>query len=257
MNIINMIIITTIVVVALYFIVFKIYPNTQTNDILPNITSLSSKQDIYYSDNTKTQLLQPNGSTIMAFVKLQSGDRTQKIIDGYLPIMKIDGAWYLEMVPAPANDNKATTRLRIIVQNGNSRNEEIVNLPHIPVQKWTFIAILKDGRRYDVIYNNKIVASHRLEYYPTILSSPLSIGNQGLAGSIIHVLINSNRMDPYDIERIRNSYVDTNGNIIENQTIELIKPIGSLLTKCPPGLPCDPITRPPSNKLLQWSTPYA
>jgi hypothetical protein len=30
-----------------------------------------------------------------------------------------------------------------------------------------------------------------------------------------------------------------------------------MFVECPPGLPCDPITKPPTDNMYSWSTPYA
>jgi hypothetical protein len=135
--------------------------------------------------------------------------------------------------------------------------EEVIELPNIPKQKWIFIAILRDGRRFDVIYDNRIVASQRLEYYPVNISSPLAIGSTGLAGSVIHVLINGTRLSPTEVERERVAHVDTNGTVLEADAIDISFPGLKLFAQCPPGLPCDPVTRPPNNNLFEWSTPYA
>jgi len=135
--------------------------------------------------------------------------------------------------------------------------EEIIDLPNIPKQKWVFLAILRDGRRFDVIYDNQLVASHRLEYYPVIISSPLSVGNKGLAGSVLHVLVNGTRLTPSEVERTRVGYVDTNNTVLESSWIASSFPSIGLFAQCPSGLPCDPITKPPANNLFQWRTPYA
>jgi hypothetical protein len=135
--------------------------------------------------------------------------------------------------------------------------EEFIDLPEIPKQKWMFIAILRDGRRFDIIYNNKIVASHRLHNYPVTILSSLSIGNIGLDGSAIHIIVNGKRLSPNDVERERTKYVDTNNTILEDNSIDMSLPGLKLFSQCPPGLPCDPVTLPPNNKLLEWNTPYA
>jgi hypothetical protein len=116
---------------------------------------------------------------------------------------------------------------------------------------------MRDGRRFDVIYDNKIVASQRLEQYPVVISSPVSIGNKGLDGAVIHVIINGTRMSPTDIERTRLTLVDTNKLVLEGNPINLSLPTISLLAECPSGLPCNPVTRPPVNQIMKWSTPYA
>lgn len=246
-----------LVIVAIYIIVYIIYPGSGNNDILPNITSLNKKIDIYYSDQTKTKLLATGGSTIMAFFKLKGGNRTQNIDDTFNPLIQIANNLYLEVAPIPSGKDKVSTRLRIITQENGSRIEEYIDLPSIPQQKWVFIAIQRDGRRFDVIYDNQIVASQRLANYPVVIPSPLSIGDPNIDGSVVHVIINSKRLTPYAVERERVSHIDTNGVVLKDNKLSISFPAINLLAECPPGLPCDAVTRPPPSNLKMWSSPYA
>jgi hypothetical protein len=205
----------------------------------------------------RNTLLATSGSSIMGFFKLENGDRTQKITDGYIPLLYSENNWYLEISPSLIREKDSSTRLRIKTSDSGKISDEIIELPNIPRQKWLFIAILRDGRRFDVIYDNQIVASHRLKYYPTVINSPLTIGNKGLGGKAIHILVNPSRLTPLQIERERVSHIDTNGIVLEDNKIDISFPGLNLFAKCPPGLPCNPITNPPSNNLLEWKTPYA
>ena len=246
-----------LLLITFYTIVYVIYPGSGNNDILPKMTSLSQKKDILMSDVTQKKLLANSGSTVMGFFKLNDGDRTKKYSDSYTPLIQIENNWYLEITPAPAGKNESSARLRVLTNDAGTFNEEIIDLPQIPKQKWQFIAILRDGRRFDVIYDNQIVASQRLENYPVVITSSLAIGNKGLSGSVIHVIINDKRITPIEVERERVSHVDTNNTVLEGNNMAISFPGLKLFAQCPPGLPCDPITRPPSNNLVQWSTPYA
>ncbi len=247
---------------TLYIVIYVIYPMTFVNDILPNMTSLSSSQDIYFSDKVSSTLLTTSGSTVMGFFKLlESGDRTIKLqnTQEYIPLLYVNNNWYLEVSPAPISSTDTAARLRISTNKTvtSSGQDEIIELPSIPKQKWTFIAIIRDGRRFDVLYNNKIVASQRLSEYPVIIPSSLTIGNTGLSGSVIHVMVQANAMTPTDIEKERLARVDTNGVVLEDNKIDLSFPGIKIFAQCPSGLPCDAITSPPPDNLLQWSTPYA
>jgi len=222
-----------------------------------SITPLSKRTDLLYSDEVKKQLLATSGSTIMGYFNIQSGDRTIKVGDSFVPLLQVENNWYLEVSPAPKHTSDSAARLRVHTLNAGKLEYEYIELPSIPKQKWMFIAILRDGRRFDVIYNNRIVASHTLKNYPTVIPSPLSVGNTSIDGSVVHIIINSNRLSLQDIERERLSHIDTNDNVLEDNVFSFNFPGINLFAECPPGLPCDPITKPPSNNLLQWSTPYA
>jgi hypothetical protein len=246
-----------LLLITLYIIFYVIYPGASNNDILPKITPLNVKKDIYMSDVTQSTLLSTAGSTVMGFFYLFDGDKTAKFVNGFTPIIQVDNNWYLEIAPAPAGGLNVSARLRVQTNDGGVLKVEYVDLPPIPKQKWMFITILRDGRRFDVIYNNEIVASQTLEFYPVVISSPLSIGNKSLNGSVVHIIINGRRLTPTEVETERLAHVDTNGTVLEADTIDISFPGIKLLAQCPPGLPCEPVTKPPNNNLLQWKTPYA
>jgi len=246
-----------LLLITLYIIFYVIYPSSGNNDILPKMTPLNVKKDILTSDITQSTLLSTAGSTVMGFFYLYDGDRTSKYVNGFTPIIQVDNNWYLEIAPAPSGGLNVSARLRVQTSDAGVLKEEYVELPPIPKQKWMCISILRDGRRFDIIYNNEIVASQTLEFYPVVISSPLSIGNNGLNGSVIHVIINGRRLSPLEVERERVAHIDTNGTVLEADAIDISFPGLKLFAQCPPGLLCDPVTRPPNDNLLQWKTPYA
>ena len=246
-----------LLLITVYIVVYVIYPGSNNNDILNKITPLNVKKVVLTSDITKNKLLSNTGSTVMGFFYLLNGDKTTKLGNNFKSIIEIENNWYLEIAPAPSGTNKISARLRVITSKGVRLNQEVIELPPIPQQKWMFIAILRDGRRFDIIYNNEIVASQILEYYPVVISSSLSIGNTGLNGSVIHVIVNDKRLTPTQIERERVAHVNTNNMVLEADSINISLPGLKLFGQCPPGLPCDPITKPPPNNLLQWKSPYA
>ena len=247
-----------LLLITVYIVVYVIYPGSNNNDILDKITPLNVKKVVLTSDITKKKLLSNNGSTVMGFFYLLNGDKTTKIGNDFKSIIEIENNWYLEIAPAPSGTNKISARLRISTnKQGTGITEEIIELPPIPQQKWMFIAILRDGRRFDIIYNNEIVASQILENYPVVISSSLSIGNTGINGSVIHIIVNDTRLTPTSVERERVTHVNTNNMVLEVDSINISLPGLNLFGQCPPGLPCDPVTKPPTNNLLQWKTPYA
>jgi hypothetical protein len=246
-----------LILITLYIIVYVIYPGSGNTDVLTKMTPLNEKKDIVMPDVAQSKLLGSAGSTVMGFFYLKDGDKTVRYIDTFTPILQIENNWYLEIAPAPSGKMHSSARLRVQMNDAGTLKQEIIELPHIPKQKWMFIAVLRDGRRFDVIYDNKIVASQRLEYYPVVISSPLSIGNKGLDGSVIHVMINGTRLTPSDVERERVAHVDTNNTVLESKALNMSFPGLKLTAQCPPGLPCNTITQPPSNNLVQWKTPYA
>ena len=243
------------IIILMAAVVYYIYSNisSDNNDILTTLTPLNKKKDIMMSDIVQSNILGSGGSTVMGFFALNAGDRTVVYTNDYVPIIQVENNWSLEIAQLPNKDTSA--RLKVNTIKGESITEYI-ELPSIPKQKWVFIAILREGRRFDVIYNNQIVASEHLENYPVVISSPLSVGNAKLDGSVIHVIVNNRRMTPNEVERQRQVYIDTNNDMLEDNYIFSSFPTLKLFGICPSGLACNIITQPP-NIMKTWSTPYA
>jgi hypothetical protein len=256
MQLIHQIILGLSLLLGILFIIFYYtYQGSGASDVLPTMTPLKQKKDIVTADVTQTTLLGSAGATVMGFFRLDAGDRTANHTQSFKPLLYIENNWYLEIASVPRQE--ASAQLRVQTNHGGTLGYETIELPPIPKQKWVFLAVLREGRRFDVLYDNRIVASQRLQSYPVVISSPLSIGATGIDGSAIHVIINGQRLAPSDIERERVAHVDTNNTVLEGNTIDMSFPILRFFAQCPSGLPCDPVTKPPSNNLYSWSTPYA
>jgi hypothetical protein len=232
-----------------YFIVFILiigsiyyYLYSQSDEIVKSIMPLNEKKDILMPDITQQKILGSSGTTVMAFFKLNLGDRTNTFNDVnnkvYSPLICVENNWYLETIASSTNTDAAQTRLRVANYSEQSLYD-YVELPPIPKQKWVFIAILRDGRRFDVIYDNIIVASKRFPTYPTIISSPLSTGSKNLSGSVIHVIVKDSRISPNSVEYERKRHIDTNGVVIETGPIYSAFPTTAIFGICPPGASCD------------------
>jgi hypothetical protein len=248
------------IVIVIAIVIIILYSKSQDDGttMIQNTTlSLNNKTDIVMPDVVKTKILGSSSSTVMGFFKLNGGDRSSNYTDPYIPIMQVENNWSLEISRTPQGTDHNVAQLRVIVDKAKTKEPRIIDLPEIPKQRWVFIAILRDGRRFDVIYDNKIVASQRLDVYPVIIPSPLSVGNKGLDGFTNYIMINETRLTPADVESTRRSYVDTNGIITEKAVISLSLPSIKFTDFCLPGFPCNFITAPPANNLVKWNSPYA
>lgn len=266
----TIIVIVLIICVAVYLVVYRIYPGPDNKEILEKSIPLNKKKNVLMPDRVQTEILGSGGSTVMSFFYLNQGDKTLRYskVDEYIPLIQVENNWSLEIVPSPKDKKDYGAQLRIRTQQAGQFKEEIISLPSIPKQKWIFISILREGRRFDVMYDNRIVASQRLEHYPVVIASPLSVGNVGLDGKAVHMKINSKRLSPDEVDRERVNHVDPSGMVVDMkwgdrpplkfmdfQLPELS--LSWMTTRCLPGLPCDNVTVPPNKSIYEWKTPYA
>jgi hypothetical protein len=97
--------------------------------------------------------------------------------------------------------------------DSNQHYMESVPLPAIPLQRWTVITIVKEGRRFDVYYGGKAVATKLCSYVPIPPSSGSDwiVGASGWLGKIglFSCLPKSKSAD--DVNRDVESLVNTRG----------------------------------------------
>jgi hypothetical protein len=104
--------------------------------------------------------------------------------------------------------------LKIKTSKGSSSYSiETISLPAIPLQKWTVITIVKEGRRFDIYYDKKPVASQLLSYVPVSPDSSRMWygGASGWAGKIGLFACASRAYSKFDVEDDVDSIVDSRG----------------------------------------------
>ncbi len=134
--------------------------------------------------------------------------------------------------------------------------EETIPLPDIPFQKWTYVSIAREGRRFDVYYNGKIVASKRTQNIVDLRSGfgPITAGSPNLTGKIAFVETSPQKLNQSDVEASFKAKSDTIGQPVISGNLESIF---DYLPNCKDG-GC--ITGPkvrPTSPLLDWDTQYA
>lgn len=253
----TVLIIIGIIVLAIitYFVIRYVYAKARGKDVAPDVFQLSESKLVYDSYNVQSQLLGSSGSSILAFVNVQYGDRTATAnpnANALLPLINIDGAVTFEVAPDSA-------QLRVVTVKPGGTSTEVVSVPPLPMQKWIMVAILRDGRRFDIMYNDQIVASHRLENYPKVISNPLRVGDKRMLGSGVNVIVAPYRMTPSEVIREMRHLSDTAGMPVAANPRLQLPPIPfsmKLKSICIPGIPCNGVTQPPSDQLKAWYSPY-
>lgn len=252
-------ILISVIIVAIIVTVVVLRKKQKYTDTAPNQLSLNTSSILMNSDDSFTQIINSSGSTILGLFNFQFANRTQTLNNNYIPIFGVNPVWNLEILRHPTKTDTTTARIRVNTVSKDGINSEFITLPDIPLQKWIMIGILRDGRRFDVIYNNDIVASHRIENYPFTMPSPLVVGNTNIVGNTVHVIVYPERLNSIHVNQIYKSLVDTNGS--PKQSIKEILFPGNISL---PSLSSFPnlsgvfnVPQTPSNNLQAWSTPYA
>jgi hypothetical protein len=226
-----------------------------------NEGDLSKEQIVLSSQKAGETFLKGNNGTISVYIKLYDGDRTININDQNPSLLSIKGVMDLKI--AVGNNNQNIVKLQVSTKNTvtNSRQIEVIDLPYLPRQKWTHLTILREGRRFDILYNGKIVASKRLLYVPIYISAPLIIGNKRLTGKFVNGFLSGTRLSINDIKYEMESTSNTRGEpyMKENKMFNIFGIIEKIPgISCPDGLFCKYSTNsPPADPTKIWDSPVA
>ena len=239
------------VLFILYLILAYYYGKQGPQDICPTEVPLNVKKNLMASDQASA-FLKGAGGTLAGLFRVDLGDRTATMnASSFSMLFGIKGAVEFQLAPASV-DKKGTARLVIYTAQG----PESVDLPAYPLQKCTFLTILRDGRRFDVLYDNQIVASHRLERYPSSTFNPISVGGPAFVGTAVHVLVANSRLNPQEVAIERARYTDVTGCAPPKSPFPYTFSLPNFMSFCIPGFPCDPVTTPPPNSMKTWSSMY-
>ncbi len=222
--------------------------------------TLESSSIVLNSDDTRRMLFGQSGSSLAVYVFLKGVDKTTRA-DNEAPILfSIPGVLEFRYGFTAENSLGSNTELVVYTTNTSATEptREVISVPNFPAQKWIALTILRDGRRFDVMYNNKVVASKRLAYMPAYRSSPLTFGGPAVYGTFSQGRVFNYRLSLSDVraELARTSNTRFASSTAPTpESTSFISPLD--IFRCPGGVFCGKDTPPPKSPLQMWETPYA
>jgi hypothetical protein len=151
----------------------------------------------------------------------------------------------------------------------------------MPFQKWTYVTVSRDGRRFDVYFNDTLVLSKKTMSMPISNISNSSMGgitsgSTGLAGQLAVANLYNYRMSSKEVSMNYTKYADTRGrpylNAVSNplglaDTIGVTPSYASTMSSalssylpsmslCPSGGCFNAPVVQAATPLYDWSTPY-
>jgi hypothetical protein len=215
---------------------------------------------------------------------------------GYNSVFNISGIVGIEVLVAPDASRQGKAMAQLIVKTeGPSLHSgstsittsvsqkyiETFALPEIALQKWTFVTVAREGRRFDVYFNNRIVLSQKTLNMPISnvtngSMSGVTSGSSGLIGQLAVANLYNYRLSTKDVSEKYSQYADNRGRPYLNVTGNPLNlsDVGGILPNyasslssslfgyipslslCPSGGCFNPPAIKPASPLYQWSTSY-
>ena len=186
---------------------------------------------------------------------------------GYVNVLNLSNVVRIELLAAPDASRQKASTAQLVVRTKRRKQdnpnmetvEETMVLPDIPFQKWTMITVAREGRRFDIYYNDRLVLSKRVQYVIASQSatSPIIAGDPLLNGNIAHVLISSTKFTASDVANTYINKADTNGEPFLSQDSNLINTITHMSPFCKDGSCINGPVIKPASPLMDWQTNYA
>jgi hypothetical protein len=127
------------------------------------------------------------------------------------------------------------------------------------MQKWVYLTITREGRRFTVLYDGKAVSSGRTQYYPLVVSSAILLGNERLRGQFAKPRLVGTVLSQSEIVTYQQQSADTkNKPYMESSIWSSIQDVFTVSFGCPNGIFCFSTSTPPlQDPTKSWKSAYA
>jgi hypothetical protein len=253
MNAALILMVFAIVITIIAVIVYNVYTVPKVYTFAKSTQSLSIPTVQIGSDKVQS-LLEKNEITLSMYAFVSGMDRTQSAdaANASRPLLEIPGVLSFEVAPFDAYLS--------VKSAAAAANDMILHLPMLPEQKWVYLTILQSGRKFDVMYNGKIVGSKVFDQMPAYAAAPLRVGDASIRGTYIYGNAVGFRRTKQDVSDIYAKTSDTRGEPLISLTSKFMSIFNKDMVPdlCPPGVACKGVSIASSPGMLNmWETNYA
>lgn len=199
-----------------------------------------------------------SGATLLFYIWPQLRDRTAVVGNEYATAIDIGDKAKFKILVAPdagRGEGFAPAILEMAIQGQQER--AIIDIPNVPLQRWTAVAIVKQGRRFKIYINGKLATSYIGNKMPQFDDTrPMRIGDPRLDGRIGLLSMMEYPMSSEEIAAFVSNTSDGDGKPFLSSGSALTGGGGGSFTSmfCPGGLCSTPKKADPFE---QWTQSYA
>lgn len=277
--ILGIVILTYIVYLILsYFLSTALISPTS---IGPEQIDLSSVSQLASSEQLSKLWTQTDGATLSFFIYPVVNDRTSVSGNEYANVVQLGRSQTFKLLVVPdagRGHGMAPAILEVYTKSttSSSQNSDVacppassgsgnipigpdeIDIPGVPLQRWTSVVIVKQGRKFNIYINGKLSVSHMCTAMPDFdTSQPLRTGDKRLGGLLALMSLAPYPMQAAEVRSMVQRMADTTGKPYLSSGISLPTLKISDITEhivCPGGNCSTPIQTGP---MEEWSSPYA
>jgi hypothetical protein len=255
---------TTWVIVGIFVITYLVYNLLQyillpkpANRIGLEQIDISQSTQVISSEELKKAWTSTSGSTLLFYINPMIKDRTSHSGNEYASILKIGTKQSLKLLVAPdagRGQSLAPAVFEVFVKG--SAVPDRFDIPNMSLQKWSSIAIVKNGRKFNIFVNGRLVATHMCTAMPDFdETQPLRIGDSRMGGKIALMSLASYPMEADEVRSFLAANLNADGKPYLSSDLAFLPiPTFNLSFGCPGGN-CTNATKP--GPFEQWTSPYA
>lgn len=200
-------------------------------------------------------------STLFFYISPTINDRTSVSGNEYATALNIGNSQILKILVAPDAGRAQMMAPAVLEVNINGQNyPDVIDIDVIQLQKWNCIAIVKQGRLFNIYVNGTLSVSHTCTAMPVYDSTqPLRVGDPRLGGTIALVNLAPYAMQVNDVQNMMKETSDMDNSPYLSSDLPSL-PTFSMnglysMFMCPGGNCKGSNKMPPP--MYQWTTNYA
>ena len=250
--------------ITIYIIVYMIqyaFSASLPSRIGTETLNLSRETQVISNEQLKGAWTSTAGSTLFFYIHPSINDRTSVSGNEYANAVQIGSKQILEiLIAADAGRGYASApaRLKVFIKG---KTHEYIDIQNLPLQRWSSVAIVKQGRKFNIYINGRLSVSHVCDGMPDFdETQPLRVGDTRLGGTIALMSLSNYPLGIDSISSLVSSTSSRDGSPYLSSGLISFLPIPyfdvSSFTMCPGGICVSKINGNPG-PLNQWTSPYA
>jgi len=225
---------------------------------LSTIRQVGTNVDLINNWNTQS------GSTLFFYISPSINDRTSVSGNEYATAVNIGNSQILKILIAPDAGRSQMMAPAVLEVNINGQdNPDVIDINMIQLQSWNCVAIVKQGRLFNIYVNGILSVSHTCTAMPTYDSTqPLRVGDRRLGGTVALISLAPYAMQVNDVQNMMKDtndtdnkpYLSTDLPSLPEFSLDSINKLFSTIM-CPGGNCSSSNKMPPP--MYQWTSNYA